>query len=168
MMTEYFPNTTFFELSAPLQNFYQQHGYVPVRSLDGAECYAPAYAHSAPITTRNDRKVARDEIIYQTRVRRNKLVPRESYDFQELLRCVEVIDDLQDDEGRMYTMLTEYAGIVDVEVLSTRYVIHFESAFRRYVLDKLAEYMIPHTPCTDGHTVIVHRLIKQPRKRKSF
>jgi len=168
MVTEYFPNTTFFELSQPLQAFYHQHGYVPVHSLDGAECYAPGHIVQPASSTRNDRKLEREEIIYQKRVKRNKLVPRESYDFQELLRCVEVIDDLQDDEGRMYTMLTEYASIVDVEVLSTRYVIHFESAFRRYILDKLAEYMIPHTPCVDGHSVIVHRLIRQFRKRKSF
>ena len=50
----------------------------------------------------------------------------------------------------------------------TRYVLHFQSPYRHYIMDKLAEHMIPHTRNIDGQTTEVLRMVKQPRIKKTF
>lgn len=164
MVSEYFPHPTIHELSQGSQRFYACNGYIHVDTLDEAVKYAPGKL-GFTVPTRNDRKADRDDVIYQNRVRMNPIAPRLSYDFKMMLRCLEVIDEVKDEEGMMFSMLTEFAGVVDVEVLATRYVLHFDSAHRHYIMGKLAEYQVPHTRNIDGHTTEVLRMIKQPLVR---
>lgn len=160
MFTEYFPCCTFHCLSSAEQIRYAQDGFLTVRSLN-----AGADIGYVKVNKKSQRQqiIERDHDIYQPMVRRNPIAPRRSYDLKKMLRCIEVVEEVLTEDGTMFTMLTEFAGVVDVEVLSTRYVLHFDSAHRHYIMDKLSEYQIPHTRNVDGHTTEILRMEKQKK-----
>lgn len=156
MITEYFPCSTIHMLSESEQMMYARDGYITVRSIDGG---ADIGRVKPKKKTKKQQIVERDHDIYNPSVRSNKVAPRRSYNIKSMLKCVDVIEELVTDEGKMYTMLTEFAGVVDVEELSTRYVLHFDSVHRHYIMEKLAEYQIPHTRNVDGHTTEILRMV---------
>lgn len=159
---------SFHQLSLSEQRFYEQNGYVQAFPVSVMANYGGHRAQWERKETRRDRMIAREEVILQPRIKRNKIAPRKSINFQELLRCIEVVDEVTDDEGTMTTMLTEHVGVVDLETLSTRYVLHFDSLNRDKIEALLRAYLIDKYRCTDAHTIVVPRMMRQNRFKQQL
>ena len=163
MVSEYFPCVTFHQLSAADQRDYSLYGSVRALGMEEGANLGMTHKWCPEKVTRAELRIRREEDIYQKKAQRNMIAPRRSYNFKTLLKCVEVLEEVLTDEGHMLTMLTEFAGVVDVETLSTRYILHFDSPHRKYILTMLTDYHIPHTRCKDGHTTEVLRMDRQPK-----
>lgn len=158
MVTEFFPYGTFHMLSLSDQRSYMQDGIVNIQR-DGYN-FGGHRERWERKETRRDKGIAREQVILQAKKKRNRIVPRRSVDFKELLRSIQIVDEVTDDEGTLTTILTEHVGVVDIETLSTRYVLHFDSMHRDQIEALLRNYLIDKYRCTDGHTIVIPRLIK--------
>lgn len=109
MVTEFFPYGTFHMLSLSDQRSYLQDGIVHIQR-DGYN-FGGHRERWERKETRQDKIIAREQVILQAKKKRNRIVPRRSVDFKELLRCIQVVDEVTDDEGTMTTILTSMSAL---------------------------------------------------------
>ena len=168
MFTEYFPHTTIHDIPVGMRKDYELYGSISLH----CSCLELCATISPLPTVYSKRGLAVDNTPDKptpTNVRRERPlgfgVRKRSYNFYDILKCIEIVDRVRDDEGEMTTILTRWAGVIDIETIATRYVLHFDSMHAGYIIGRLRELQVPHKQ-VDYHTIVVPRLKQTFRKAK--
>ena len=163
MLTQYFPHTTIHDIPTGMARDYGTFGSVNLHCTDLELCavLSPISKVRGRIELKVDTTPDRPTPENVKRERFMKLgLKKRTYNFEVILKCIKVVEQSFDDDGSTMTILTRFAGVIDIETLSTRYVIHFDSIHRNYIRERLRMFSVP-VQTMDYHTAVVPRLKKR-------